>query len=440
MPHKQKLSLGSAVLICMNIVIGAGVFINSIVLPQKAGFLSSFSYLAIGILLLPLIAAVMELIRLHPSGGFYVFGAKELHPLAGFLASWSYAIAKVCSVSVIIHSATLFSQRLIPVLLTIPALWIDYIVLLWFAWLNTLGTKTGTTIQRGFLVTKLLALIMTILAGFSHIGKTTITIVKTDFSGFASTLPLVLFAMVGFEAVCIISTHIKHSRKNAPRAIAISYGLVLILYTIYQLGVYIGAGPIVLFLQSFQDLFPVLLDRTLPNSPLWAFRITNAIYFCIVAAGLGGSYGLLFTNTWNFYHLTKAVNNKLSQKLCQLNRHGVPVWSVATQVILTFFMLLLVAKNHLPIQQLSAFGCSVTYLVITIALLRAKSKPSRKRKILTSWPTTVLAVLNSIGLVITCLVQFFTHSTIPLYLFMLWMACGIVYFFCSSLKNKRTVH
>ena len=89
-PH-HKLSLREAILININIMLGAGLFINMNLLSQNAGILGAFSYIIIGLLMLPLIVSMMQLLKIHPSGGLYTFGLKELHPFAGFLSAWSYA-------------------------------------------------------------------------------------------------------------------------------------------------------------------------------------------------------------------------------------------------------------------------------------------------------------------------------------------------------------
>lgn len=81
---KHKLSLGTAILVNVNIMMGAGLFLNTVVLSQRAGMLGCFSYILIGLLLLPLIASITTLISMHPDGGFYTFGAKEINPFAGF--------------------------------------------------------------------------------------------------------------------------------------------------------------------------------------------------------------------------------------------------------------------------------------------------------------------------------------------------------------------
>ena len=43
-------------------------------------------YILVGILMLPLILSIAQLLRLHPAGGFYTFAQKEINPFMGFLS------------------------------------------------------------------------------------------------------------------------------------------------------------------------------------------------------------------------------------------------------------------------------------------------------------------------------------------------------------------
>src|SRR5437868_2793596 len=112
----KKLSLFSAILININIMLGSGVFINTALLPQQSGSLSAFVYLIVGLLLLPLILSIAKLMRYHQSDStFYHFGS-NISPFFGFVSSWSYFTAKLASCALGIHVCVSFLQRIIPAL------------------------------------------------------------------------------------------------------------------------------------------------------------------------------------------------------------------------------------------------------------------------------------------------------------------------------------
>ena len=63
-----KLSLISAIVINVNIMTSAGIFLNSIPFSLQLGALSPMPYLVIGILLIPLIIAIAQLLKHVPEG------------------------------------------------------------------------------------------------------------------------------------------------------------------------------------------------------------------------------------------------------------------------------------------------------------------------------------------------------------------------------------
>ena len=77
---------------------------------RRAGALSGFMYPLIGLLIAPLMLTIAALIRLHPAGGFYVFGQKEINSFVGYLSTWRYFVAKLASASLMIHVVPAFSS------------------------------------------------------------------------------------------------------------------------------------------------------------------------------------------------------------------------------------------------------------------------------------------------------------------------------------------
>ncbi|BDC35025.1 hypothetical protein Noda2021_09830 [Candidatus Dependentiae bacterium Noda2021] len=165
MSHDHKLSLPAAILVNINIMLGTGIFINTVELAKRARFLGSFIYPLVGLLVLPLIIIVAQLMKLHPSGGFYTFAAQEIHPFAGFLSAWSYFTGKLASAMLMIHVAMLLCQSILPTLSHINIFALDASVLCLFIFFNTLNMRTGSRIQMGFLIVKLIPVLFVLLLG-----------------------------------------------------------------------------------------------------------------------------------------------------------------------------------------------------------------------------------------------------------------------------------
>ncbi len=154
MAHKQTLSLKEAILININIMLGSGIFINTVLLAKNSALLSGCMYLLNGALVLPLILSMAALMRIHPRGGFYTFGAQEIGSFAGFFSAWSYFIGKLASAALMIHTAFLLIQTIIPALQQINILFLDVGALLCFTALNLLHMNVSMSVQSNAIITK----------------------------------------------------------------------------------------------------------------------------------------------------------------------------------------------------------------------------------------------------------------------------------------------
>ena len=102
MTETYKLSLFSAIIINLNIMLGVGIFLNCALFTQQAGFFGFVPYLTVGILLIPLIIAMATLLNTQTDGTFYGVAHKQLGKFWAFLSTWSYFTAKPASAVVMI--------------------------------------------------------------------------------------------------------------------------------------------------------------------------------------------------------------------------------------------------------------------------------------------------------------------------------------------------
>ena len=173
--------------------------------------------------------------------------------------------------------------------------------------------KAGSQIQAAFTVLKLIPILFAILAGIFLFQGANMGAVHRIWSGIPSALPLLLYASMGFEAACLLSNKIKNPKKNAPRAILISYGITLTIAAIYQLCFYGSLGTLLTQFASHKTsylyAFPTLLAKLLPNNPATAIKLKGILHLALASSALGGGYGIMFSNTWNLH--TLAQNNHL---------------------------------------------------------------------------------------------------------------------------------
>src|SRR3989338_10347142 len=165
----KKLSLFQAIFITINIMLGTGVFVNTVMLAKTVGTLGGLLYLAAGLLMLPFSLCFAQLTTLLPVSNFYTFGA-IIHRYFGFISTWIYFIGKLASAALSIHVFISFLQKTIPVLAFFSPILLDCIVISFFVGTNLLDIKTGSKIQYLFLTTKLVPVLFAIFTGLHYVN------------------------------------------------------------------------------------------------------------------------------------------------------------------------------------------------------------------------------------------------------------------------------
>ncbi len=416
MSKHQTLSLPAAILININIMLGTGTFINTVILAQKVGALGGFLYLTAGVLVLPLIMCIAQLTALHKEGNFYNFGA-TITPFWGFLSSWSYFVGKLASATLGIHVFVMFIKHIIPQLTVSPFILSSFIIAL-FVLLNTLNVRTGSKIQYGFVVMKLMPLLFAIITGLYWSDIINIESPHFIWAGIPVALPLVLFCCLGFEAACSLTKVIKDSQRNAPKAILISFGIVLLLSALYQFLFYASLGSTLAEQTNYVNGFPILIGLATPKF----FAVLNPLFsIAIGTSALGGAYGILYSNSWNLYALAEQSHVLFSKKLRKLNNHHIPFWCVIIEGLICIGYLVLTKGAQVPLQYTATLGCIMAYSISTLSYF------IKTRSLLGMAGISTCVVLLGI-----CLSGFMSTSLTPLFLFGAIIACGLAMFMTKA--------
>jgi len=429
MSQSYKLSLPAAIIINMNIMLGVGLFVNTITLSKMAGILSPAIYLLVAILMLPLVLSIAKLLRLHPGGSFYTFGRKEISPLAGFLGAWSYFISKMASSALMIHFAVLIIKNTFPMLKDLPILGLDLAIIGLFAYLNLQNMKTGSKIQVAFMILKVLPVLFIITSGciFFDIINIDTNVIWTSIP---LSIPLIIYAFSGFEASCSLSAHIENAEKNAPKATLTAYFLVASLAALYQLMFYGMIGANLGNLSHYFEIFPAVTNKIFAAGSAMGPKLQAVLQLAIAISSFGGSYGIMFSNCWNLHTLAKEGHLIGSNLIAKLNRHGAPFICVIAEALIAMIYILATKGEPVPLQQIGAFGGTLAYSACILALLfNATRQPSRKELIL-----PILGCISCLILLASCINGFITKGTYSPFALFALLVFGIVMF---MVKNQR---
>ena len=423
MSSEFKISLRSAIIINLNIMLGTGIFLNSIPLAQYAAAACFLPYIITGILFIPLIISMATLLSYENGGGtFYDISKNQLGQLFGFISCWSYFIAKPASAGLMIHFFNYLMQQLFPVLQNYSIYGRDLFIIGLFAILNLLNMKIGRSIQFAFVNIKIIPIFFIIIAGIWYFNPLNFALSNFNFSGIPIGLPLALFACSGFEASLSLSQHIKDAQKNAPKAIIISYAIAIFIYIFYQIS-YFAAINISMLSQitSFNAISFFIFSIFKQNHA----TLQALLYICMCISALGGAYGIIFSNTWNLHRLAQNNHTFLSKRLLTKNHSGIAFWCLFAEIILCTAYILFTQGNQITMQYISVFGSTIAYTISVVAFTALAFKVIKSK-----WSHFIacLAIINCGIFLTACINGFIHHGPTALYVFIGMLAAGLMMF------------
>lgn len=432
--ENAKLSLGAAILININIMLGSGIFANTVLLAQLPGALGFITYLLVGLMLFPLIFCLARLIHKYPDGGFYTYAAQELHPVIGFFSTWAYFTGKLASAALSIHIFWSLMQHLFPPVAEVPILILDIVMITLFTLLNLYNMRTGAVIQGMFLVLKSIPIIFAIILGLylfkgAHLGSAHWII-----GGIPLGIPYVLFAFGGFETSCSISRSIENASVNGPRALIISFVTVIGIVCLFQLALYASLGTLLSTSESFKETFPQLFALWISTAHTLYPILVAIVHIAIGISALGASYGILFGNSWNLYTLAQHNHTFAAPLVRRFNKQHIPYVCVLVEALFCISYLLLTKGEQKTLQQLSALGSMIAYSISVIALLYA----ARKGTIRTNLALPLLGLASCIPLFIACIRNFFYFGIAPLIIFTIILSGGMVMYSMHKRPSMQT--
>jgi len=247
--HKQQLvrgiGLAGIAILVLNSVIGAGIFALPGVIAARAGALSPWLFLGIGILVITIVLTFAELSSyFKDSGGPVLFTTSAFGPLVGFSTGWILFISRMTAFAANTNAMGIYLAVVWPwVGSGIGRAVLIITVCLTLTWANYLGVKEGVRTMAVITVLKIVPIFILITLGLQHVSGDTLfpaTMPTIDDLGGATLL--LIYAFVGFESATIISGETKKPKETLPRALVQMTVLIGILYFLIVL-VFISVLP-----------------------------------------------------------------------------------------------------------------------------------------------------------------------------------------------------
>ena len=385
---EQKISLMSAILLNMNILVGSAILFGSGRSAAVAGNASFLAWPFVALLFIPLVLCMAQLSRMLPgSGGFFAYTKEGLNIPAGFVSALLYVIGYTFAVVV---EVVFIRQLMIGAfgdhwLLTNAVLFNALLVLVCMG-LNSLSFHIFSKILSSLAITKIIPLAV-LVALIPFIIDPAFALTQAEVMKIPDGLPFVIFGFWGFEYCCSLSHLIEDGERNASRATLIGFFATVTLYTLFHFGALnlMGAHNLAtLGAPSYAEFI------TLPIPYLKAFLVF-LIPIASILTIFATANGIMNSNVVMMYALAKERMFWKSSAVAKLSRFNRPWVAIVIQGIIVFIMATLL--NIDMIGNLCNLATISSFLLPFISLLVLQHRKGLSRSLF----LPIIAIVITLG-------------------------------------------
>lgn len=417
MKESGKMSFFAAVLMSINIMVGAGIYYAVGPLADTAGSVSFLGWPLIGLLLFPVIWGIAKAAGLFPGeGGFYHYCSSGINQTAGFAAHWAYLIgfiASTASLATVLRSGLVQNTGMkvlgdFPVLFNVGAV-------AFYSLIQLLPLSKISKIQSIATLFKISPLFIVIALTIFYFNPH-LQLEMSRVSSLSLMIPTVIFGFWGFEACCSIGGYLKGGPQKVPSVIMIGFFATTALYLLFHFGLLHIMGA-----ENLSKHGAVGFPKFLGLSPLWEATlqagILGAILFCWANSILGMSLG----NISNIYTLAKRGMVFGSFSLLKVNRNERPTMIVLIHGAFIFLLLTFITDIEI-LFSLSNLGILLAFFLTLLSAFLTYLKQKSATK----------ALFIGVGFLSCAILGYYSWTKLPNIYYTLplvgWMAVGLVQF------------
>lgn len=361
----NKISFWSAVLMNINIIVGAGILFAPDQMARVAGSVSFLAWPLVGLLVFPVVWSIAQAALVFPGeGGFFNYCSKGISPFWGFVAHWSYTLGYIGTATALtlVLSDALVAKAGIACLAP-HTLWIRLGAAVFFVLLNLMSISVISRIQSFATVLKLVPLFLCIaLAGFYF--DPSITYTSSDLFNLGVTIPSAIFAFWGFEAC----TSIGHLLKDGPSAVGrvtlVAFFITVLLYTAFHFGVLHIMG-----LDNLMKEGAALFPQHLGFAPNIVAFIAKGIIAAIILSYCNSLFGVSLANISNLFMVAKKKAICGGKFLLPVNSCDRPTNAAFVYLAVLVGLIFLISDINVAFA-LTNMGVSTAFVLTLVALFR----------------------------------------------------------------------
>lgn len=411
MSQQGKISYSAAVLMSINIMVGAGILVAVGPMTASANSISFLAWPLIGLLLFPVIWCISKAAQIYPGeGGFYNYCASGLNPFAGFIAHWGYLLGYMgtaASLSIVLREGFINNTGL-EFFKEYPIAFNLLLVVIYSA-LNLISVEKTSRIQSIATILKIMP-IVTVIALFVFYFNPGLEFNITQLQNIGLTVSSVIFAYWGFEACCSIGGLLKDGPQKVFSVILVGFFVTMALYFLFHFGLLYIMGP-----ENLAQYGAIAFPRFLNLSPAWSSALQIGISSAVLMSWANSILGVSLTNISNINFLARKKHILGEKLLTKENKNQRPIYTVLVYGLA--FLLFITFVDNLDIAfALTNLGV-ITAFVLTLTAL---TRTYYLRKDYLQLLITILAFGSCAALI------YYTIIKIPAFIYVLPLVIGMV--------------
>ncbi len=357
---QKKYSLTVATIICINAMIGSGVFVAPIAIAQIVGPAGILSYLFVIGAIWSIALSFSRLCVLYPQdGSFYTFSKPWAGHYGGLFFATLYTAGLLVASSVLLHFGGIYCATVIP-LLSINQ-W-SIMILLCLSASLLYGVTIAGIWQYVLVGATVFPIFLTIIICLIHGSLNNfVPFAPHGLSKIFDAIKYVIFGFFGFEFSTALYNQIQDPEKNVQKALTYSIIFVGMLYFVFISAIIYGIPASALkntatISSALSNLFPRYQ---------W---ISGIINISIISATIGTIHAMMLTLTALTRKLFALASNNCFEKACPFNiRSKESFWIV----LITVCMLIIYKFFNIMDQMLSiaAVAIVISYISAIITVI-----------------------------------------------------------------------
>lgn len=305
--HSKKIGVLTATIVCMNAMIGAGIFTLPTIIGCYLGPASIVTTFFVSIAVLCMALSIARLAALFPeAGSFYTYAKQWGGHIMGLLSSGAYLIGLLIAMGLLCRAAGVNLQYYFPSL-SITTLGI--ITLVTLVILNMFGVALSQLGQYILICCTVFPLIAITIMCFSKASLSNlIPFAPYGYKNILFATKEVIFGFFGFEAAASLVPRMFDPKKNVPKAVTYSVLVVAIIYLLFVASLILSI-PHTLFCVDVPLIKP--LTAIFPHIR-WLLEI---VHFSIISAILGTIHSMIWSSSALTLSLVKLLKGQKSKAL-----------------------------------------------------------------------------------------------------------------------------